>query len=109
MNEYPIHRLVLKAQVCSSEFVLFANVFGGAGAFSDPRTRPPSHRGVIVVSAGVGDEFANIVVRAKAGPLRVVSKSKLEQAHAGKTKLLAKTFYFRGNHTEILSDEGQLF
>ena len=61
------------------------------------------------MSARVSDEFANIVVRAKAGPLRVVSESKLEQAHAGKTKLLAKAFYFRSNHTEILSDEGQLF
>ena len=77
--------------------------------FPHARTRPPPDSGVVVVSARVGHQFARIIVRAEAGALGIVSEGKLEKAHSGETKLLAKSFYTGSNHTEIFGNKWQFF
>src|ERR1700687_825602 len=104
-NEYPIDRLILKAQVGPGEIAFPPNVFCGPSALSNPRTGPPTNGRIIVVSARVRHQFARIIMRAEAGSLRIVSESKLEQAHAWESKLLAKAFHFWSDHTQIFRNK----
>ncbi len=108
-NEYPINGLVLKPEVGASEISFLADVFCCASALAYSRTGPPSNRSVVIVSTRVSHKFARIIVRAEGWSLWIVSEGKLEQAHAGETKLLAKSFYFGSDYTEVFSNERQLF
>ena len=69
---------------------------------------PPSHDGVVIVRAGVGDEMMRIVVRLEVGSLGIVAEGELQDRHAGKAELLAQSFHLGRDDAEILGDDRQV-
>ena len=99
----------MKSQVGSSEIVFLLNLLRGPSALACAGTAPPTYGRVVVVSTGVCNKFARIIMWAEAGTLRIVSEGKLEQAHAGKAELFSKRFYLGSNHTKVFGNEWKFF
>ena len=57
--------IVVEVELSARKVVFFANIFGSASTVASPGTRPPPHRRVIVVAAGVGDQVLTVIVRTK--------------------------------------------
>src|SRR5438552_1264355 len=56
--------------------------------------------------AGVGNDVAVIVVR-QIDVLGVAAESKLQDAHAGKLKVVAQFFNIGSDHAQVFSDDGK--
>src|SRR5262249_27757159 len=67
-DEHPVDLelgiIEIETEVLRGELVLAAKVVGAARRVSDARSPPADHR-VVVVSAGVSDDLARIIVRAE--------------------------------------------
>ena len=64
-------------------------------------------RRVVIVSAGIDHDVAVIVVR-QIDVLRVAAKAKLQDAHAGKTEIVAQGFDVGRDHAKVFGNYRQL-
>src|SRR5437879_2159596 len=99
---------VIGAQIPQGERALLANIVGRARAFALPLAGPPAYGRVAIVRAGVGYQFAGIIVRAETGSLGIVAERELQDGHAGKAELRADGFHLRGDHAEVFGYQRQV-
>ena len=87
----------VEVKIGAGEVVFFADILRSANAVASARARPPAYGRVVVVHAGVGNQFAIVIMRTKRWTLRIVAERELQQTHAGQTKLQPKFLHRRSD------------
>src|SRR6185503_15483374 len=87
---------ILQAKLCFAFDLLRITRGACAG-----HTAKPTYCGVVVMCAGVDHHVLVIVVR-QVEILCIAAKTKLEDAHAGKTKTIPQRFDVRRNYSQVL-------
>src|SRR6185369_8543596 len=106
-NEIPVNLFAFSVEIIQTKRALALDLFcGSRGALAGDAVEP-THRRIVVMCAGVSHDVRNVVVR-QIDVLRVAAKTKLENSHAGKTKLLAQCNHVRCDDAEIFGDDRQL-
>ena len=99
--------LAVSVQVLHAKLSLPLDLLKRArGAFTG-NTRKPARGRIVIVSAGVDNHIAMIVVR-QVVILRITAECKLQNAHAGKTTIVSQSFNIRSDHAQVFSDDWQL-
>src|SRR5260370_8020069 len=88
-------------EIWKREGMFVAHIVESARAVAGARTRPPAQRRVIVMSTGVGDQVATVVMRTKRWTLRIGAERELQQTHAGQTELQPQFLHRRSNDAQI--------
>src|ERR1044071_7252712 len=94
-------------QVLQAKLSFAFDLFGRARRAFAGHAIEPTHRRVVVVSTGIDDNVLVIIVR-QVDIFRVTAKSELQDAHAGKSKVVTKLFHVRSNDSQVFSDDRQL-
>ena len=98
--------LAIGLQILHTEFAFAFNLFRVSRRAFAGHAIKPSHRGVVVVRSRIGDNIAAVVV-GQIDILRVAAERKLQNAHAGKTKVIPQSLNVRCNHTQVFGDDWQ--
>src|SRR6185295_2210522 len=104
MNEIPMDPLSVSPEVLHAKLSFAFDLFGRARrAFTGDAIEPTSRR-VIVVRTRIDDDVLVIVVR-QIDILRVTTKSELQDAHAGKSKVVTELFHVRSYHAQVFGND----
>src|SRR6266852_6925346 len=69
--------IFMEVEIGAREVVLLADILRSTRTVVSARTRPPTHRRVIVVAAGVSDQVATVIMRTKRWTLRIGAEREL--------------------------------
>src|SRR5437763_14869181 len=107
MNEIPMDPLAVSPKVLQAKLSFAFDLFGRARRAFAGNALEPTHSCVVIVSARIDHDVLVIVVR-QIDIFRVTTKSELQDAHAGKSKVITQLFHVRSNDAEVFGDDRQL-
>src|SRR6267142_4158551 len=97
----------LGIEILHAKFFFALNLLLVARRSLAGNTAKPANRGIVIMGAGIDNNIL-VIVMWQVVILRIAAETKLQNAHAWKTEVVAQSFNIGRDHTQVFSNYRQL-